>query len=799
MSKIQKKGWTEKIGDAFHALAGKSYTSPDVQAFLTGTDVEENAKGTKLVNPYAQSAWVYVAVSILAQSVAQIPFRISKVSGNGARKVRSLRGSSDPAHRQFCRKALAGDILESGAVVDLFDRPHPSMDRQLFWEMVVTWFALRGEFFVLPMDSADQPVDLSDRAPRIQRMLSLAPELFWHIVTGYDLTGWRYTGSPLLTPIPSQMLLPTEVIHSRTPNPYLYWRGMSPLIVASIAAHTDYAGEQFLKGLWVNNADTGVIVTTEQVLTDDQRKEMVAALNERKRKAGTADRPLFLFGGATVNKPTLTMMDMEFIKMRGFLMDEIFSIFKVPKSLAGFTQDLNDGGAGGSLDAAKISFIESTLGALCARLEAAFDPVVKSFDESYVGWFDIDSLPVMQAARRTRWDTGTKMFAMGVPVADINTALDLGLPDQPWYKKGFLPFNLQDAAQAGQTELPSEADPNEPEPDNDPDDAAKSNPFSRLLKMFKAKPEPEIRKPHAAAALWKKRMAFRQAHVNLFKGKVGKVLMQYRKKVLTKLDEVHLQKSAGQIQWQARGLVDLIFNPHDFGASLFNELSAPISAVLQAAGENMNAEMGVDDPWKYPSKAMVEFLAGRKVQIQKCGQTVRDQLNTTLVEGVEAGETHDQLAARVRKKFNEFVDDKNEDGKMTGCEARRVARTEVNSAATNGAFTAMTDAGVEYKSWLGSHGPHARPEHQAVEDATIGDPIPVDEPFEVDGEQMMFPLDDSLGASAGNIINCQCDVLAAQKTGEDEKTLTFKIFGAGEMKIMKPGNHEGKTPGLQDS
>jgi HK97 family phage portal protein len=779
------KHFFARIGDTFHALAGKNYASPDIQSFLGGSDVEENAKGTKLVNPYAQAAWVYVAVSIIAQEVAKIPFRISKVSGNNARRVRALRGSADPAHRKFIKRALNGDILESGDVVDLFNRPHPSMDRQLFWEMVVTWFALRGEFFVMPMDSADQPVDLSDRNPRIQRLIALAPELFWHMVTGYDLTGWRYTGSPLLTPVPSQMLLPSEVIHSRTPNPYLYWRGMSPLIVASVAAHTDYAGEQFLKGLWVNNADTGVIVTTEQTLTEDQRKEMVAALNERKRKAGTADRPLFLFGGATVNKPTLTMMDMEFIKTRGFLMDEIFSIFKVPKSLAGFTADLNDGGAGGSLDAAKVSFIESTIGSLCSRLEAAFDPVVKSFDEGYVGWFDIDSLPIMQAARRTRWDTGTKMFAMGVPVADINVSLDLGLPDRPWYKKGFLPFNLQDAAQAGAEQLPSESDPNEPEPDDDPDDATKSNPFLRMQKLLagiKHPAEPLIRKPSIDVVnLWKKHIAARKAQVNLFKGKVGKVLNVYRGKVLAKLDEVHLEKDAGRLQLPAtaRGLIDIIFNQHAFGDSLNNELQSPMQALLQSAGSELMDEIGNDDPWKYPPKGVLEYLAGRKQKIMGIGGTVRDQLNTSLEEGVTEGETHLQLAARVKSVFNHLTD----------AEAKRVAMTEVNIGYNTARHQAMDDAGIEYKSWLSSHGPHVRPAHAEAEEAYIDDPIPLDEPFEVMGEQLMFPGDDSLGASLENIINCQCIQLAAQKTGEDEKSITFKIFGVGTMKFLKKGDH----------
>jgi hypothetical protein len=34
--------------------------------------------------------------------------------------------------------------------------------------------------------------------------------------------------------------------------------------------------------------------------------------------------------------------------------------------------------------------------------------------------------------------------------------------------------------------------------------------------------------------------------------------------------------------------------------------------------------------------------------------------------------------------------------------------------------------------------------------------LPINEPFEVGGELLMYPLDTSLGASADNIANCRC-------------------------------------------
>ena len=103
---------------------------------------------------------------------------------------------------------------------------------------------------------------------------------------------------------------------------------------------------------------------------------------------------------------------------------------------------------------------------------------------------------------------------------------------------------------------------------------------------------------------------------------------------------------------------------------------------------------------------------------------------------------------------------------------------------------AFDDAGIEYKSWLSAHGPNPRSTHLDVEDATADAPVSINDPFDVvspdgDLEQMMFPGDDSLGASAGNIINCQCIQLAARKTGEDATSTTYKIFGAGELNFPK--------------
>ena len=45
------------------------------------------------------------------------------------------------------------------------------------------------------------------------------------------------------------MFLPEEVWHEKLPNPFDFWRGMSPLAVAATAAGTDHAASLFMKGI----------------------------------------------------------------------------------------------------------------------------------------------------------------------------------------------------------------------------------------------------------------------------------------------------------------------------------------------------------------------------------------------------------------------------------------------------------------------------------------------------------------------------------------------------------------------
>jgi hypothetical protein len=95
------------------------------------------------------------------------------------------------------------------------------------------------------------------------------------------------------------------------------------------------------------------------------------------------------------------------------------------------------------MQGARQNFIENRVAPLCCRLEAAEDVVVKSLDASAVGWFDLDSLPIMQQARRNRLMAARTGFDMGIPFNELNRVLDLGFKHLPWGDDGYVAAGMK--------------------------------------------------------------------------------------------------------------------------------------------------------------------------------------------------------------------------------------------------------------------------------------------------------------------------------------------------------------------
>src|SRR2546423_11087553 len=100
-------------------------SSPSLAAWACGDDLDHPS--SVLTNAYEQVAWVYRAVNVLAEQIANIPFLFS----------RGERGKET--------------LITSGPLLDFYDQPHPYINRFQYWELRVLWLLLRGECFRVPI------------------------------------------------------------------------------------------------------------------------------------------------------------------------------------------------------------------------------------------------------------------------------------------------------------------------------------------------------------------------------------------------------------------------------------------------------------------------------------------------------------------------------------------------------------------------------------------------------------------------------------------------------------------------
>src|SRR5882724_6206992 len=105
----------------------------DPDAWLRGED--RDTGGSILSNAYQQVVWVYRAINVLAEQVANIPFLFS--AGDRGRE----------------------SLITTGPLPDFYNRPSPGMNRFQYWEMRVIWLMLRGECFRVPIYSDSLNLD----------------------------------------------------------------------------------------------------------------------------------------------------------------------------------------------------------------------------------------------------------------------------------------------------------------------------------------------------------------------------------------------------------------------------------------------------------------------------------------------------------------------------------------------------------------------------------------------------------------------------------------------------------------
>lgn len=731
----------------------KSFAS-SAAAWIRGDDVTD-APAARYSAPYQQSTAIFAAINLVSGEFTGLPLKFYEGDQEYV----------DPALAAWWERPCLGN--------DGKRLTHGEADRLRALHLLD-----QGEFFML-LDDSWALAGLKRRPASLSPFIIARPDRVRLITHGAQLAGYEWTDAGGR----SHVYLPEQVIHKMEPNPYDDWRGLGRSQVARVPAEGVFLTGVYIRDLMRNNGDQGFIVIGKNgVATPEQQAQITAALRMKRLalRSGVA-KDLFLTGDIAVDRPKEQAAGVDLTNTKTLSQQEIFLVFGVPPSMSTVKQSYSMG-----KDSDRYQLITGASQPV-ARLIAGADADLASrmTGRALTAEHDWDEHPVMQAVRRERIEAALKLWASGWCWMDINAYLDLGMTPFPGWDIAYLPFSVAPIDLAG-TKVARDpvADPALAEQSRLralPEDPAISQ--LRMLLAVKTRTRAKVERSEAIAlrvetealavftcncgrgciaqkadrppgeiAQWRTLMTARRETLKSFESAFTRVLMKARIETLRKIEGAEGKAATGAIAPGVKkaAATDLLFDLAKFTASMRDALEKQHKTGLQKAGDQLFKELDREDPFTMAPAKVVEFLRGRENKLKDVPQSIYDRLKESIEAGLQAGETQAELTGRVKAEFND----------IGTADARRIAQSETGAVYGAGRQAAMKDAGVQFKMWLTSGNDNVRPAHADANRQTV----PVDEPFVIDGEELMHPGDDA--GSAGNTINCHCASIAVATPDE---------------------------------
>lgn len=170
--------------------------------------------------------------------------------------------------------------------------------------------------------------------------------------------------------------------------------------------------------------------------------------------------------------------------------------------------------------------------------------------------------------------------------------------------------------------------------------------------------------------------------------------------------------------------------------------------VTSTAGPTL-VRMGIS--WDVTSPFATQLLGQAAKRTGKAvSEAVQPRLREIILGAYERGLSVQDAAALIEEKLTEF----------RPATARMLARTDLNGIGNGASVMAARMVGVQYKQWLTAEDDRVREQHVEAD----GQTVPVDQPFQVCGEEADYPGDPALSDECA--ANCRCTVVYVDAVDE---------------------------------
>lgn len=678
------------------------------------------------------------------------------------------------------------NVIESGPAFELLKKPNSQDNWPQYVRKLETYLALYDMAAIAKIGDGVLPDELIPLSPAYLR-----PKLGLHGPSGTAVpVEWHYT-DPWTGA--QRIFKPEEIIIHQGFNPDAPLSALSPVRVLYRTMQAELAAREQNLSLFLNDSTPRGVLETEKDIAKEQADVIQEKWDDSMKGVSNRHRTPVLWGTLKYKPIGLTPAEMDFLGGLKFLRTDYYMAFRICPAMVwdmmgetGLSQGsstkdqviawwnnvgLPELGLIASLHQELVNQVEnkeramrssrSRLGIMQrAARNRSLRRAANSAGDGVFAFFDDNAIPALVEHRLSKVQTMTQMIGLGYRPDEVSEFLDLGLPPHP-DNLGRVAFSLSEIGGKEKDEGGRLKDEGGTGKDEVKDEATEA--VERLERTF------EMLAREKADRAKKMKEKFDKFCAPIIKDaakKVSRFFVEQRGRVLERMGKQEIQRAdkiatdTKDTQDKRDKLMAAVFPRDEEDMALMARLSPLWTSTLVKGVELFQAETGAKvteslSVGKDPR--LTEALKRRTIQGLKINDTTEEDLRKIFDAAFEEGLTTVQMADKIAEYYAA-----NGVGEES-IRSQTAAMTQTTGLVNDGKMIAANDVGGLLKGWLHGGSKDARPAHLAAQAQYLDNPIPLDEPFVVNGFECNAPGDESLPPE--EVCNCSCMVTFVKDEG----------------------------------
>ena len=651
--------------------------------------------------------YVFACVQAIGEDVANINLRLYSGKGPDKKEVFD--------HPVIDLLHSVNDVMTSD---ELFFNTQASLelDGNAFWYLQRNGSGLPESIWVLRPDLVD-PIPGKDK---------------WVENYAYKVGSKKYA------------IAPENMVHFKTYNPLNPYRGVGTVMAAMASIDSQNSIKAWNQAFFDNGARPDTIIEFSGNLSEIERQRLEREWDDQYKGPTKAHRASFLGNGLKVITLDVSQKEMDFVAQNQLSRDEILSIFRVPQSVLGITQDMTYANAETTDYIFAKRTVKPKMRRLATQLNEFFLPNL-GYPELHFE-FD-DPTPNNQELKLQTYTNG--ITNGWLTPNEIRKAE--GRPPVTGGNNVLVPSSLVPGGEV--------IEPVAPKIVHAPKEKTAASVLKNIVQDFaKSAKESfaEVQKSQdfeSRGKAWntKQRESGDHAIADMKDGMV-KFFDDQKKRVIENL-KAELTKAAKQKRARTKAVnPDNVFNSDTEKQALIDYATTVLKPVVKKEGQDAIDLTGSDVEFDANADAVTKMLAKQTKKF--AGKVTKDTstaIRDNLAEGLQGDESFDELVSRIQD-LAAFDDSR----------AEMIARTEVTRAQANTDIQAWDQSGVVSKKiWYTAEDERVCPHC----DALHGEESDLHESFLKKGEELEGTDDTTFSTDYGDVDgpplhpSCRCSIL----------------------------------------